>query len=128
MYIGRQPAAGTQNLNQHHIMRKIESDMVAAIRSRQNYRNSNTVVDQADPENGYGEVRLFGNRIARFNYISGIIEFEDAGYRTETTKSRLNALIGAFTKPGQGIYQRDFDWYWQDGQEWDGSALAKLLI
>lgn len=107
-------------------MRKIESDMVAAIRSRSDFRGNNTVVDQSG--NGYGEVRLFGNRIARFSYVNGIIEFEDAGYRTATTKSRLNALISAFTKPGQGIYQRDFDWYWQDGQEWDGSALARLLI
>jgi hypothetical protein len=126
MYIGRQPARRPENPTQHHIMRKIESDMVAAIRSRSDFRGNNTVVDQSG--NGYGEVRLFGNRIARFSYVNGIIEFEDAGYRTATTKSRLNALISAFTKPGQGIYQRDFDWYWQDGQEWDGSALARLLI
>ena len=107
-------------------MRKIESDMVAAIRSRSDYRNGNTVVDQKG--NGCGEVRLFGNRICRFSYSNGIIEFEDAGYRTATTKSRLNALIGAFTKPGQGIYQRNWEWYWQDGREWDGSALARLLV
>jgi hypothetical protein len=107
-------------------MRKIESDMIAAIRSRSDYRNSNTVVDIG--ENGYGEVRLFGNRICRFNYDNGIIEFNDCGYRTATTKSRLNALINAFTKPGQGIYQKDFQWFWQDGQKWDGGGMARLLI
>jgi hypothetical protein len=109
-------------------MRKIESDMVAAIRSRRDYKCGNTQVLQADRENGYGEVRLHGNIISRFNYNNGIIEFADCGYRTATTKSRLNALIHAFTKKGQGIYQKDFQWYWQDGQEWDGSALARLLI
>ena len=107
-------------------MRKIESNMIAAIRSRRDYRNGNTVVDIG--ENGYGEVRLFGNRISRFNYDNGVIEFSDCGYRTATTKSRLNALINAFTKPGQGIYQKDFQWFWKDGQEWDGGGMARLLI
>jgi hypothetical protein len=109
-------------------MRKIEAEMIKAIRERRDYRCANTVVDQSDPDNGYAEVRLHGSRIARLNYINQIIEFDDCGYRTATTKSRLNALINAFTKPGQAIYQRNFEWFWGDGQAWDGGGLAMLKI
>ena len=109
-------------------MRKIEAEMVKAIRNHKNYKNCNTQVLQADPDNGYAEVRLHGSRIARLNYINQIIEFDDCGYRTATTKSRLNALINAFTRPGQAIYQRDFQWFWGDGQAWDGVGLAMLKI
>ncbi|NDC89915.1 MAG: hypothetical protein EB075_14155 [Bacteroidetes bacterium] len=109
-------------------MRKVESDMIKAIRERRNYRCANTVVDQANPDIGYAEVRLHGSRIARLNYLNGIIELDDCGYRTATTKSRLNALINAFTKPGQAIYQRNFKWFWGDGQAWDGGCLATLRM
>lgn len=109
-------------------MRKIEMDMIAAIRSRNSYKSGNTVVEQG--ENGYAEVRLHGNRICRLNYHQGIIELSDCGYQTATTKSRLNALLDAFTNTGggQGIYQRDGKWFWKQGEEWDGSCMARLLI
>ena len=109
-------------------MRKIENDMVAAIRSRNNYRNDNTVVEQG--EHGYAEVRLHGRRIARLNYQNGILELSDCGYRTATTKSRLNALLDAFTNTGggQGIYQHGGKWFWKQVQEWDGGCMARLLI
>ena len=111
-------------------MRKVEGNMVAAIRSRKDFRGGNTVVEQGEPGTGYAEVRLFGNRIARLNYVNGLIELTDCGYQTATTKSRLNALLDAFTNTGggQGIYQRDFNWYWKQGEEWDGSCIARLLI
>ena len=109
-------------------MRKVESNMVAAIRSRKNLRCGNTVVEQG--ESGYAEVRLFGNRIAQLNYINGLIELSDCGYRTATTKSRLNVLLDSFTNTGggQGIYQRRHEWYWKQGEEWDGGCIARLLI
>ena len=109
-------------------MRKVESNMVAAIRSRKNLRCGNTVVEQG--ESGYAEVRLVGNRIAQLNYINGLIELSDCGYRTATTKSRLNALLDSFTNTGggQGIYQRRHEWYWKQGEEWDGGCIARLLI
>ena len=109
-------------------MRKIENDMIAAIRSRNSYKCDNTVVEQG--EHGYAEVRLHGNRIARLNYNNGVLELSDCGYRTATTKSRLNALLDAFTNTGggQGIYQRAGKWLWKQGEEWDGGCMARLLI
>lgn len=109
-------------------MRKVENDMIAAIRSRRFLRCGNTVVEQG--ADGYAEVRLFGNRIARLNYINGLIELSDCGYQTATTKSRLNALLDAFTNTGggQGIYQNRHVWFWKQGQQWDGGCIARLLI
>ena len=109
-------------------MRKVESNMIAAVKARKDLRCWNTVVEQG--ENGYAEVRLFGNRIARLNYINWLIELSDCGYRTATTKSRLNALLDSFTNTGggQGIYQQRFEWLWKQGEEWDGSCVARLLV
>jgi hypothetical protein len=109
-------------------MRKVESNMIAAVKARKDLRCGNTVVEQGD--NGYAEIRLFGERIARLNYINGLIELSDCGYRTATTKSRLNAILHSFTNTGggQGIYQQRFKWFWKGGQEWDGGAVALLLI
>lgn len=109
-------------------MRKVESNMIAAVKARKDLRCGNTVVEQG--ENGYAEVRLFGNRIARLNYINGLIELSDCGYRTATTKSRLNALLYSFTNTGggQGIYQQRFEWFWKKGEDWDGSCIARLLV
>ena len=109
-------------------MRKIETDMVAAIRARRNLKSGNTAVIQGP--DGRAEVRLHNNVIARLNYQSGLIDLSDCGWRTATTKSRLNALLDAFTTAGggQGIYQRDYAWFWKGGEEWDGGAIARLLI
>lgn len=110
-------------------MRKIEHDMIAAIRSRSDFKSGNTVVEQF-PAASYAEVRLHGSKIAKLNYHNGIIELSDCGYKTATTKSRLNAILDAFTNTGggQGIYARNFKWYWKEDEEWDGSAIARLLI
>ena len=68
------------------------------------------------------EVRLHGNLIAVVEPDLMRIRMDDCGYRTVTTKSRLNALLRAFV-PGEGISQQDFAWYaaggpWQGSDEW----------
>jgi hypothetical protein len=68
------------------------------------------------------EVRLHGNLIGVIEPDIMRIRLDDCGYRTATTKSRLNALLRAFV-PGEGIGQQDFTWYatgglWQGSDEW----------
>ena len=94
-------------------MRKIERSMNAAIKSKRNWSSSNTEVrrgrnDITDP---CSNVYLHGNHIASVK-DNGDVSISNAGWRTNTTKSRLNALIDfVFGGVGNGIFQHNFNWY-----------------
>lgn len=92
-------------------MRTIERLMNQAITGSKNWklRNTKVVYDEAT-EISY--VYLHNNLIAKIGETW--IQLFDGGYRSKTTKSRLNAILmehGA----GEGIFQRDWVWYIQDG-------------
>ena len=89
-------------------MRKIESQMCAAIHSNIDWKNANTSV-HFDPESGVSVVRLNGNKIAEIDEDSMTIF--DGGWQSVTTKSRLNALCSEFCITGEGVFQKDFVWY-----------------
>ena len=89
-------------------MRKIESQMCDAIRNQRDWHSGNTSVDQTD----YGSVvRLHSNVIARIDHSQHRVFITDAGWQTATTKSRLNAILNAFTNGRGGIYQTRFVWH-----------------
>ena len=94
-------------------MRKIESQMCAAIKSQTDWKSGNTKVI-----NFYNDgdqvvvtsVFLHGNKIAEIDDDSMTIF--DGGWQSKTTKSRLNALCDAFCNfPSEGVFQKDFAWY-----------------
>ena len=89
-------------------MRKIESQMIAAIHNNQNWSNANTTVHFNKEEN-VSVVRLHGNKIAEIDDNSMTIF--DGGYQSTTTKSRLNALCTEFCIEGERVYQKNFQWY-----------------
>jgi hypothetical protein len=77
-------------------MRKIESNLIAAIRSRRRFASGNTTYN---PTNGH--VRLHGNLIAVVLPPDGDrSRWTLAGWNTNTTRSRINALANAFWLPG----------------------------
>ena len=88
-------------------MRKIESQMVAAINSNKNWKSGNTEV-RTDGAN-ISRVFLHGNHIATIDDDSMMIM--DGGWQSNTTKSRLNALCFAFCVDGEGIFQQNFKWF-----------------
>ena len=88
-------------------MRKIEAQMNKAIRNGSNFSSSNTSVSH-DIEGA--NVYLHGNHIATVKDNS-IVLF-DGGWQSNTTKSRLNALIQEFSFKG-AIFQKNFNWYVQ---------------
>ena len=88
-------------------MRKIESQMVAAINSNKNWKSGNTEVRTDDAN--ISRVFLHGNHIATVDDDSMMIM--DGGWQSVTTKSRLNALCNAFCIAGEGVFQKDFKWY-----------------
>ena len=73
-------------------MRKIESEMVAAVHNHRDWSKANTRVDIKGP---HAMVFLHGNHIATLNRVDGALEFyggPDVVWFSRTTFSRLNAL------------------------------------
>ena len=87
-------------------MRKIEQQMNTAIRNRVNWSGSNTTV-MVDHKNK-ARVYLHGNLIAEV--CDEFVAIFDGGWQSNTTKSRLNALLSEF-RPWAGVFQKDWTWY-----------------
>ena len=93
-------------------MRKIEQQMIAAVKSSSDWQSANTSVHYNE-ENDVSIVRLHGNKIAEVG--DNFMTIFDGGWQSVTTKSRLNALINEFCNSlTDGVYQRDFKWYISD--------------
>ena len=97
-------------------MRKIESLMNRAIAAGQDWKNSNTEVITAD---GVSSVYLHGNLIAEVT--DEAMKLYDGGWQSNTTKSRLNALLQCFGHHGEGVFQSDGTWY---VRLWTGDDFA----
>ena len=89
-------------------MRKIESQMCAAIHNNQNWSNANTTVHFNEEEN-VSIVRLHGNKIAEIS--ADAVQIFDGGHRSATTKSRLNAILREYAIEGECVYQKNFQWF-----------------
>ena len=103
-------------------MRKIEMMMNSAIRYRKNFSSGNTTV-RAFKTNGITtevDVYLHGNHIASLDTATHALTLKDGGWQSNTTKSRLNALLDEFV-PSMGIFQKDWVWYLSD--RLDGSVV-----
>lgn len=87
-------------------MRKIETEMNAAIASGKEWRKANTSVTF---EGEVAEVRLHGNLIAKIG--EGFIELFDGGWQSTTTKSRLNAILSENGLPGERVFAKQFNWF-----------------
>ena len=94
-------------------MRLIEQQMNNAIRCNQNFSKGNTVVINIGTKSF---VYLHGNHIATVG--SDFLQIFDGGWQSNTTKSRLNALLDEFV-PSMRIFQNDWTWYLFDSL--DGS-------
>jgi hypothetical protein len=87
-------------------MRKIESQMNAAITKGIDWKSGNTEVTNID---GVSFVFLHGNKIAEVG--DTFIRLFDGGWQSNTTKSRLNAILHEHGIGGEGIFQKNFDWF-----------------
>ena len=93
--------------------RKITEEACKALYDRRRFRKSNTKVDEV-PVFGWF-MWLHENAIAKL--LHGKLHIRTAGYRTHTTKERLNGLSGV------SVYQKNHEWYlngelWENGSEW----------
>lgn len=87
-------------------MRKIETQMIQAIQNNKNWSSGNT---QVITEDNISKVYLHGNHIA--TVTDDNMTIFDGGWQSNTTKSRLNALCTEFCVTGEGVFQKDFQWY-----------------
>ena len=88
-------------------MRKVEAKMNKAMRHFLPFSSGNTTVVQHRNDM---EVFLHGNHIATLCKISMDLRIFDGGWQSNTTKSRLNALLDEFGG-GDRVIQKDFAWY-----------------
>ena len=92
-------------------MRKIEETMNQMIRNGVAWSSGNTCITYDPTNNMSAEVYLHGNHIATVT-DTDLTLYSGGGWFTNTTKSRLNALINEFSEPiSNGIFQKNFNWY-----------------
>ena len=93
-------------------MRKIERLMNDAISESRDWGQANTRVEMID---GVSVVFLHGNKIAEVG--DDFVRVFDGGWQSNTTKSRLNAIINEFCDPfTDGVYQHKFEWFITDNK------------
>ena len=93
--------------NRFTLMRKIEQLMNVAITNNNEYwHKDNTSVETID---GVSYVRLHGNLIAEVD--DNGIKLYDGGWQSATTKSRLNAILTEHGIAGEGVFQKNYQWF-----------------
>ena len=88
-------------------MRKIEQQMNDAIRDNRHWQSGNTEVI-ADHD-GVSRVYLHGNKIAEIG--EDFVQIFDGGWQSNTTKSRLNAILQVHGIKGECVFQKNFNWF-----------------
>ena len=96
-----------------------------AISNKGNWAGSNTSVSYNESTN-CSSVYLHGHQIATFNHDTLALKLSSCGYETNTTKSRLNAILEE-VKYGCRVFQKNFVWFVSYNKEtlmfWDGMIL-----
>ena len=99
-------------------MKKITMKAAAAFESGRNFSESNTFVGISFEGGALPSARmyLFGNCIAERD-AQARVYICACGWKTNTTKERLNALRGV------NINQKNYKWY-LNGKEWNGGRVC----
>ena len=90
-------------------MRLIEKQMNFALSNKANWAGSNTTVCYNDSSN-CSSVYLHGHQIATLCHETKAVKLSSCGYTTNTTKSRLNAILEE-VKYGCRVFQRNWNWF-----------------
>ena len=91
-------------------MRQIETQMNQAIRNGHAWSKDNTCITYDPTNNMSAEVFLHGNHIA--TVTDDALTLFDGGWQSNTTKSRLNALINEFCDGTKtGVFQKNWTWF-----------------
>ena len=84
--------------------------MNKALRNFENWSSGNTSVISTKEEM---KVFLHGNHIATLDKATMDLFIFDGGWQSNTTKSRLNALLKEF-RPDRQVFQKNWQWFVSD--------------
>lgn len=105
-------------------MRKIEQQMLAAVRARKAWKAGNTLVDSDAVAGDTVRIWLHGNLIAVLR--DDVLKFTLAGWPTHTTRSRINALLREFIHANAGVYQDAGVQKYRGLDNWDGRTISSI--
>lgn len=83
-------------------------------RGQRKIGNNTYAYIQAD---GSVAIELHGTNVVTF-YPNGLVKLNSGGWRTSTTKDRINKYSPV------RVYQKDFQWYLNDGTEFEDNMLV----
>ena len=83
--------------------------MNSAIRRQVNWAGSNTSVSYNSNTN-CSSIYLHGHQIATVDHNLKAVKLSSCGYTTNTTKSRLNAILDE-VKYGAKVFQKNWNWF-----------------
>jgi len=95
-------------------MRKIEKQIITAIKENKDLKIANSEVISCT---NVSDVYLHGNLIARIGETW--MELFDGGYQSNTTKSRLNAILKVHGCENEYVFQKKGQWFIQ----YDGAPI-----
>lgn len=105
-------------------MRKIEREMIEAIKAKKDFTAENTTVWAWRKSFGSVKVKV----LLDGNLIAGVqdktVHLSDCGYQTKITKSRLNCLLSYFNLPTISV--KKGQWYIGD-EMWTGSKTFEII-
>ena len=97
-----------------------------AISNKADWSSSNTRVEDNNSTN-CSSIYLHGHQIATFDHNLKAVKLSSCGYETNTTKSRLNAILEE-VKYGCKVFQKNWNWFVsynnQTASFWDGMILV----
>ena len=95
-------------------MKKITKQSIDAFMGAREFKSSNTKVEV---EPNVTILYLFDNPIAyKYNDPAQTLSITSAGWKTNTTKERLNGIPNVHIKQSKGV------WY-LNGEKWDGKLI-----
>ena len=93
-------------------MRKIERQMIQSMVDDRSYWGKDNTRVEWDDSNKCYDVYLHGHCIAMYKPSDSSLKVNNCGYTTNTTKSRLNALIDFVAGAvNNGIFQKNWEWF-----------------
>ena len=100
--------------------------MNRAVVNKNDWSKANTFVDYNSNTN-CSTVVLHRTAIAVYDHNTQALKLNTGGYTTNTTKSRLNAILSELIA-GARVFQKQFDWYLRYNNQtvdfWDGMILS----